>query len=77
MKNIILNNGVEMPILGFDVYQIDNAKECEQSTHEGSGMGSSERDIKKLCQNAKVMYGLGIRGGSVKRGESTIKSWIS
>jgi 2,5-diketo-D-gluconate reductase A len=28
MQNVILNNGVEMPILGFGVYQIDEAKEC-------------------------------------------------
>lgn len=30
MENIILNNGVEMPIWGFGVYQITDAKECEQ-----------------------------------------------
>jgi flavodoxin len=46
-------------------------------THEGSGMGSSERDIKKLCPNAKVLSGLAIRGGSVKSAEGTIKSWLS
>lgn len=27
MKNVILNNGVEMPILGFGVYQIPDVKE--------------------------------------------------
>ena len=31
MQNIILNNGIEMPILGFGVYQIPEATECEQS----------------------------------------------
>ena len=31
MKNVILNNGVEMPILGFGVFQVPDAKECEQS----------------------------------------------
>lgn len=30
MQNVILNNGVEMPILGFGVYQIADANECEQ-----------------------------------------------
>lgn len=29
MKNIILNNGVEMPILGFGVYQVPDADQCE------------------------------------------------
>ena len=41
-------------------------------THEGSGMGSSERDIKKLCPNAKVMSGLAIKGGSVKSAAGAI-----
>ena len=27
MKNVVLNNGVEMPILGFGVYQITDAEE--------------------------------------------------
>lgn len=35
-------------------------------THEGSGMGSSERDIKKLCPNADVMSGLAIRAAVLK-----------
>jgi flavodoxin len=46
-------------------------------THEGSGIGNSERDIKKLCPDAKVLPGLAIRGGSVKSAESMIKSWLS
>ena len=46
-------------------------------THEGSGMGSSERDIKKLCPNAKVLSGLAIKGSNVKSAASTIKSWLS
>jgi flavodoxin len=45
-------------------------------THEGSGMGSSERDIKKLCPNAKVLSGLAIRGGSVGRTDKELASWL-
>ncbi|MCX6238152.1 MAG: flavodoxin [Bacteroidia bacterium] len=45
-------------------------------THEGSGLGSSERDIKKLCPNAKVLPGLAIRGGSVKSADNMIKFWL-
>ena len=41
-------------------------------THEGSGMGSSERDIKKLCPNARVLPGLAIRGGSVDRADKDL-----
>ena len=45
-------------------------------THEGSGMGSSERDIKKLCPNAKVLSGLAIRGGSVESADKDITNWL-
>lgn len=45
-------------------------------THEGSGMGSSERDIKKLCPGAKVERGLALHGGSVKKAGDAIRKWI-
>ncbi|HYF83587.1 MAG TPA: flavodoxin [Clostridia bacterium] len=45
-------------------------------THEGSGMGSSERDIKKFCLNAKVLSGLAIRGGSVGRADKELENWL-
>jgi flavodoxin len=45
-------------------------------THEGSGMGSSERDIKKLCPTAKVLSGLAIKGGTVGRADSDVASWL-
>lgn len=45
-------------------------------THEGSGMGSSENDIKKLCTNAKIEKGLAIIGGRVRSSEKDIKEWI-
>lgn len=46
-------------------------------THEGSDLGGSERDIRKLCPDAKVLPGLAIRGGSVKSAGDAIKSWLS
>jgi hypothetical protein len=45
-------------------------------THEGSGMGSSERDIRKLCSNAKVLSDLVIRGGSVDRADNNVADWL-
>ncbi|MBP2653622.1 MAG: hypothetical protein H6Q73_1191 [Firmicutes bacterium] len=45
-------------------------------TNEGSGMGSSERDIKKLCPNAKVISGLTIRGGSVDKADKDVANWL-
>lgn len=45
-------------------------------THEGSGLGSSMNDIKKLCPEAQVEKGLAIRGGSAERSKSEIKKWL-
>ena len=45
-------------------------------THEGSGMGHSERDIKKLCLNASVLSGLAIRGSNVNEADLEIASWL-
>ena len=45
-------------------------------THEGSGMGSSIDDIKRLCPHAKVETGLAIHGGSVERAGNDIEKWI-
>lgn len=45
-------------------------------THEGSGMGSSERDIRRLCPSAKVEKGLAIHGGSVSSARKIMEKWI-
>ena len=45
-------------------------------THEGSGMGSSVRDIKRLCPGAEVEAGLALHGGSIQRAEKDIQSWV-
>lgn len=45
-------------------------------THEGSGMGSSIKDIKRLCPKAEVKEGFAIRGGSVERSQKEIEKWI-
>jgi len=45
-------------------------------THEGSGMGSSERDIRKLCPTATVAKGLPLVGSSVRSAEEPIRKWL-
>lgn len=44
-------------------------------THEGSGMGRSESDIKKVCPQAIVEKGLAIVGSRVDSSENTLKTW--
>ncbi|MBR8824005.1 hypothetical protein IX293_002280 [Fusobacterium necrophorum] len=45
-------------------------------THEGSGMGRSESDIKKLANGAEVLKGLAIVGSDVNTSEKQIKKWL-
>mgnify|MGYP001851735333 FL=1 len=44
-------------------------------TNEGSGMGRSEADLKKLCPGAKVEKGLPIVGGEAAKAQSAIAHW--
>lgn len=45
-------------------------------THEGSGMGNSEADLRKLANKAEVKKGLAIHGSSVSNAEASLKNWI-
>ena len=39
MDTTVLNNGVEMPLLGFGVFQMNDAAECEASVAEAIRVG--------------------------------------
>ncbi len=45
-------------------------------THEGSGMGYSVKDIKKMCPGALVEKGLAITGGTVNNARNSLEKWI-
>ena len=45
-------------------------------THEGSGLSSTERDIKKAAQGADVSKGLSIYGSSVDDAKNIVKGWV-
>ncbi len=45
-------------------------------THEGSGMGHSEADIKHLCPNAKVEKGLAIQGCKASQSKKQFEQWL-
>ena len=68
-----------MPMAVFtflDSYDFSRKTIIPYCTHEGSGMGSSERDIKKLCPKAKVLSGLAIKGGTVGRADKDLANWL-
>ena len=44
-------------------------------THEGSGLGSCERDLKKTCAGATFGKGLAIHGADSANSESSVAAW--
>ncbi len=44
-------------------------------THEGSGLGGSERDIQKLCPRAKVERGLAVNGSGASGARDAVEKW--
>ena len=77
MQKIILNNGVEMPILGFGVYQVPDAAECEQSVLDAIHAGYRLIDTAAAYMNEEAV-GKAIKKSRVAREELfiTTKLWI-
>ena len=46
-------------------------------THEGSGLGRSEADIRRLCPGSEVKKGLALHGGSVQDAKPSIETWLT
>lgn len=78
MKNVRLNNGVEMPILGFGVYQIPDYNECKKSVLQALETGYRLIDTASAYQNEKAV-GDAIKESGIDRKELfiTTKLWIT
>ncbi len=50
---------------------------CPFCTHEGSGMGRSEGDLKKICPSADIRPGLAIYGSEVQSAGGLIKAFVN
>ena len=46
-------------------------------TNEGSGMGGSERDIKRTCPGATVKNGLSVTGSQAANAKASLQKWLS
>ena len=77
MKTIKLNNGVEMPILGFGVFQIPDAAECEKAVLEAIESGYRLIDTAASYMNEEAV-GNAIKKSGVPREELfiTTKIWV-
>lgn len=77
MQNVILNNGVEMPILGFGVYQIYDGKQCEQCVYDAIMAGYRSIDTAASYMNEEAV-GRAIKRSDIPREEMfiTTKLWV-
>lgn len=77
MEYVKLNNGIEMPILGFGVYQIA-PEECESCVSEAINIGYRSIDTAQAYFNEEEV-GRAIRKSGIPRNEFfiTTKVWIS
>jgi flavodoxin len=66
-----------MPVFTFlESYDFTGKKIVPFCTHEGSGMGHSEKDIAKACPKASVLEGIAILGSSASSAEAKVSSCI-
>jgi diketogulonate reductase-like aldo/keto reductase len=77
MQKVKLNNGVEMPILGFGVFQVPDPNECETAVLDAIETGYRLIDTAASYMNESAV-GNAIRKSGVERQELfiTTKLWV-
>ncbi|KIA96616.1 2,5-diketo-D-gluconic acid reductase [Pedobacter kyungheensis] len=77
METVKLNNGIEMPLLGFGVFQVTDLAECERSVMDAIETGYRLIDTAASYSNEEAV-GKAIKDSGVKREELfvTTKLWI-
>jgi len=77
MQKVKLNNGVEMPILGFGVFQVKDLAECERSVLDAISTGYRLIDTAASYMNEEAV-GKAIKNSGIKRDELfvTTKLWM-
>jgi 2,5-diketo-D-gluconate reductase A len=77
MNLVTLNNGVQMPLVGFGVFQITDAKECERSVVDAIEVGYRLIDTAASYMNEQAV-GQALRSSGVPREDLfvTTKLWV-
>ncbi|MBE7680281.1 aldo/keto reductase [Paenibacillus sp. P13VS] len=77
MQTVTLNNGVKMPIIGFGVYQVPDAEECENAVYEALMAGYRLIDTASGYLNEEAV-GRAVKRSGVPREELfiTTKLWV-
>jgi 2,5-diketo-D-gluconate reductase A len=77
MMYVTLNNGLRMPMLGFGVFQVRDASECERSVIDAIQVGYRLLDTTASYLN-EAAVGSGIKKSGVPRDHLfvTTKLWV-
>ena len=77
MQQVTLNNGVQMPVLGFGVFQITDANECQRSVVDAIETGYRLIDTDASNMNEEAV-GKGLRASGIARDQLfvTSKLWV-
>jgi flavodoxin len=67
-----------MPVFTFlEEYDFSLKTIIPFCTHEGSGLGHSEKDIAKVCTKATVLKGIAINGTSASSAKNSVSNWLN
>ncbi|AZA82566.1 aldo/keto reductase [Chryseobacterium lactis] len=74
---VTLNNGIDIPALGFGVWQMENLKECEEAVVKAIQTGYRMIDTAAIYQN-ETAVGAAVKNSGVDRDELfiTSKVWV-
>ena len=77
MQTVKLNNGIEMPLLGFGVFQMSDAAECERAVIDAIDTGYRLIDTAASYQN-ETQVGNALKQSGIDRNELfvTTKLWL-
>ena len=77
MEKLTLNNGIEMPVLGFGVFQVTDLEECEKSVYDAIQTGYRLIDTAASYGNEEAV-GKAIKSSGAAREDLfiTTKVWI-
>ena len=77
MQTVCLNNGVQMPLEGFGVFQVPDAAQCEQAVSDGLEAGYRLIDTAAAYMNEEAV-GNAIRTSGIPRKDLfiTTKLWV-
>ena len=60
----------------MDAFDFTGKKLLPYCTNEGSGMGRSEKDLRKLCPTAVIAPGLAITGSTAAQSQAALVGWM-